>query len=116
LLKALCTGPLTINYHQYIMKTQFYILMSLRTSGGFETYGQYFFGDDELTANKLFAVLNGNQDLEGNNPLHIDLMETVNNLPVKVKSISCTIDQLSANVKLITKEIFRQKNFKLYEE
>jgi hypothetical protein len=43
-------------------------------------------------------------------PLHIDLMEAVDNLPVKIKSICCTLEELGFNCKLIAKEIFRLKN------
>jgi len=92
------------------MKTQFYILLSLATPRGFENYGHYDFGHDRDAADKLFGQLQGSEALTPKAKLHIDLMETVNNLPVRIKTICCTLDQLAENSKLIAREIFRQKN------
>jgi hypothetical protein len=92
------------------MKTQFYILLSLKTPRGFVDYGQYFFGDDRGTAYELFGQLKGHQNLKDSCLLHIYLMETVDELPVKVKTICCTLDELAYNCKLIAREVFRLKN------
>ncbi|WP_121810259.1 hypothetical protein [Mucilaginibacter kameinonensis] len=92
------------------MKTQFYILMSVKTLQGFTDYGQYFFGNDREAAYGLFGQLKGSEQLRESCPLHIDLMETVNDLPVKIRTICCTLDELGHNCKLIAKEIFRLKN------
>jgi hypothetical protein len=94
------------------METQFYILLSLKTPEGFETYGQYFFGNSREAAYTLFDSLKGDADLQNPSVLHIDLMETVNELPVKVKTIGCTLEELACNSKLIAREIFRLKNLK----
>ena len=92
------------------MKTQFYILLSLKTPQGFADYGQYFFGNDRAAADELFSRLKGDALLRDNALLHIDLMETVEGLPVRIKSICCTLDELGTNCKLIAREIFRLKN------
>jgi len=89
------------------METQFYILLSLKTTQGFVNYGQYFLGDDRQAAAALFGRLKGDQDLS--TPLHIDLMETVNELPVRIKTICCSLEELGTNCKLIACEIFRLK-------
>jgi hypothetical protein len=47
--------------------------------------------------------------------LHIDLMETNKEFPVKISTVCCTLDELSYNVKLISREIFRLKNLKELE-
>jgi hypothetical protein len=91
------------------METQFYILLSLKTPRGFVDYGQYFFGDDREAAYELFRQLKGDKQIHEGVPLHIDLMETVNELPVKINSICCTLEELGANCKLIAREIFRLK-------
>ena len=36
-------------------------------------------------------------------------METVNELPVKIKTICCSLEELGTNCQLITKEMFRLK-------
>ena len=92
------------------METQFYILLSLRTPRGFEDYGQYFLGNDKEAASALFGELRGSRELNLTCPLHIDLMETVNDLPEKVETICCTLDEMAENSKIIAKEIFRKKN------
>lgn len=92
------------------MKTQFYILLSLKTPHGFVDYGQYFFGNDREAAYSLFHQLKGNENIKDTCRLHIDLMETIEDLPVRIKTICCTLEELGANCKLIAREIFRLKN------
>lgn len=92
------------------METQFYILLSLKTPKGFVDYGQYFLGNDPEVAHTLFDQLKGKSDINDTCLLHIDLMETVQELPVKIKTICCTIDELGFNGQLIAREIFRLKN------
>jgi hypothetical protein len=90
------------------MKTQFYILLTLKTPQGFVNYGQFFFGNEREAAYGLFKSLKGSQKFSA--PLHIDLMETVGDLPVKIKTICCSLEELGINCQLIAKEIFRLKN------
>lgn len=92
------------------MKTQFYLLLSLKTTQGFVSYGQYELGNDRQAAYGLFRQLKGNPDLKANGLLHIDLMDTVDELPVKINAICCSLDELGANCKLIARELFRLKN------
>ncbi|UOE47803.1 hypothetical protein MTO98_25670 [Mucilaginibacter sp. SMC90] len=92
------------------MKTHFYIILSLKTPQGFVDYGHYAFGNDREIARGLFGQLQGSEKIKDSCPLHIDLMETVNDLPVKIKTICCTLDELGTNCKLIAREIFRLKN------
>ena len=73
-------------------------------------YGQYFFGNDRGAAYNLFRQLKGKETISDTCLLHIDLVETVNELPVKIKTICCTLEELGANCKLIAREIFRLKN------
>ncbi|WP_179415725.1 hypothetical protein HDF19_20990 [Mucilaginibacter sp. E4BP6] len=97
------------------MKTQFYILLSLKTSRGFADYGQYFLGNDRDAADELFRQLKGSDDIKDACLLHIDLVETVDELPVKIKTICCTLEELACNSKLIAREIFRMKNLEEIE-
>lgn len=90
------------------MNTQFYILLSFKTPAGYKTYGQYFLGDDKAAAYGLFNQLQGSPHIE-RALLHFDLMETVNELPVKIKTICCTLAELGDNCQLIAKTIFRLK-------
>lgn len=97
------------------MQSQFYIVLSLKTPTGFIDYGQYFFGNDRQAADELFNQLQGSRTITGQSLLHVDLMETVNELPLKIKTIGCTLDELAHNTKLIAREIFRLKNLEEME-
>ncbi|MDB5018623.1 MAG: hypothetical protein JWQ84_3455 [Mucilaginibacter sp.] len=92
------------------MKSQFYILISLRTTRGFKTYGQYFLGNDRKVAQHIFSLLTGDETIGNKTMLHLDFMEMVDELPVKIKTIGCTLEELGCNCKLIAKEIFRISN------
>jgi hypothetical protein len=92
------------------METQFYIMLSLKTIDGFADYGQYYFENDREAAYELFGQLKGNKNIGDSCLLHIDLMETIDELPVKINTICCTLDELAYNCKLIAREIFRLKN------
>jgi len=94
------------------MKTQYYILFSLNTPQGFVAYGKYSLGNERDVAYELFRKLSGDENLREGALLHIDLMETVDELPVKIKTLCCTLEELGANCKLIAREIFRIKNLK----
>ncbi|WCT13424.1 hypothetical protein [Mucilaginibacter jinjuensis] len=97
------------------METQFYILLSLKTPQGFTNYGQYFLGDYNEGAYQLFEQLQGSKELKPSCLLHIDLMETVNKLPVQIKTKCCTLEELGLNCQLIAREIFRLKNLEEIE-
>ncbi len=84
-------------------------MLSLKASEGFVGYGQYFLGNNREVAYNLFNRMQGSKKLD-DALLHIDLMETVNELPVKIEGICCTLEQLGINCKLIAREVFRLKN------
>lgn len=82
-------------------------MISFRTPDGFKVCGQYFLGKDSHFAESVFASLTGCEDTGDKGVLHLDLMETRDSLPVKVKSISCKLSELCANCEHITRELFR---------
>lgn len=92
------------------MQTNFYIICHLATPTGPETYGRFEIGNDRNTAYRLFARLKGDKEVKGQNMLCLELMETMNELPVNVNILSCTLDELAENVRIITKEVFNQHN------
>lgn len=98
------------------MEDRFSLLLSLKTQAGFEVFGEFGIGDDRLAANTLFDSLQGKEPLNDLGLLHIDLMETDGALPAKVRTKCCRLEELAANCKLVTREVFRQKNLKIYEE
>jgi hypothetical protein len=92
------------------MEKQFHLVLSLKTVKGFIDFGWYALGNDRKTAGQLFAQMKGSDTLADSGALHIDLIEMIDELPCKVESLSCTLDELCSNLKLITREMFRLKN------
>ncbi len=95
------------------MRTVFYIVCRLRTVTGFEAYGSFNLGDDHSFANEVFSRLKGRELPQDNDMLQLDLMETRDGLPVNLRVISCTAEELAANCKIVTKEIFRRFNLRI---
>lgn len=95
-----------------VMERNFYILLSLKTPADFCVYGEYFLGNDRELACELFNGLKGSNVIRNDAMLHLDLMETIEDLPVKVKTISCTLDEMVDNCRLLTREIFLFKNLR----
>jgi hypothetical protein len=92
------------------MRTTFYIVCRLRTANGFEAYGSFNLGNDREFAYDLFGKLKGRELLQETDMLNIDLMETRDGLPVNIRVISCTAEELAANCKCITREMFKLLN------
>jgi hypothetical protein len=92
------------------MQTKFYIICHIKTPAGPEAYGRFEIGDDREAAAELFAKLKGDKEVNEQNILCIELMETSNGLPFNINILSCTLDQLTENCRIITKEIFTQYN------
>lgn len=98
-----------VNYN--IWKAHF----NLKTPGGFETFAELAIGINRDAAYLLFDSLEGNKTIDSNAILHIDLMEATPQVPEKMLTKGCMLDQLARNIRLITREVFRQKNLKIYE-
>jgi hypothetical protein len=88
-------------------ETTFYIVLNIKTCTGFESYGRFFIGNKKEIAKALFAKLKGNKEVDETTILTLDMIETINNLPVNMDVIGCSLDEMAENCKLITKEIFR---------
>jgi len=75
------------------MDTNFDVLISFRTPFGFKVCGQYFLGHDRVFAEAVFNGMQGREDHNDDAVLHLDLVETNGELPVKVKTISCKLSE-----------------------
>ena len=92
------------------MDTKFYILLNMKTFTGPESFAQFFIGNNKAAAQAIFRKLKGTSDVDERNVLYLEFMETADGLPVNLDMISCTLEQLAENCKLITKEIFKINN------
>ena len=85
----------------------FYAVLSIRTADGFENFGKFNLGNNKEAASAIFRQLQGNSAVDEESMLTIDLVETINDLPVNVQILACTLDELACNCKIITKETFK---------
>jgi hypothetical protein len=91
-------------------KNTFYVLLSIRTSDGFENFGKFNVGNKRRSAIAIFRQLKGTPTVDEKSLLTIDLVETVNGLPLNLNILGCTLEELAYNCKVITKETFRLHN------
>ena len=91
-------------------QTIFNIVLNLRTSNGFESFGKFFVGNKKDFAEGIFVQLKGRKNVDEKTILQLDLVETINGLPVNMKVISCSLDELAENCKIITKGTFKLLN------
>ena len=92
------------------MESTFSITFSFKTSLGFECFANFSIGHHRKKAYDIFQQLKGETDIAEKDVLFIEFIETTKGLPINLKIISCTLDQLAENCKIITKELFKLKN------
>jgi len=90
----------------------FNALLSMRTADGFESFARFNLGNDRKAARKIFSQLQGDPVVDEKTILTIDLVETVNDLPVNLNILGCTLEQMSYNCKIMVKERFKLLNLK----
>ncbi|HET9746157.1 MAG TPA: hypothetical protein VFP97_10605 [Chitinophagaceae bacterium] len=90
----------------------FYALLSIRTADGFESFGKFNLGNNRKAATAIFKQLNGTLVVNENTMLTIDLVETINELPVNLNILGCTLEEMAYNCKIMVKERFKLLNLK----
>jgi hypothetical protein len=90
----------------------FYVLVSIKTVDGFENFGKFNLGNNKKAAAEVFRQLKGDPTVDEKTVLTIDLVETVNELPVNLNILGCTLEELAYNCKVIAKETFKIRNLK----
>jgi hypothetical protein len=89
------------------METTFYIKFTIKTFKGFESFGQFFIGNNRAAATAIFKMLKGSTEVSENTILQLDFIETKNGLPVNINLLQCTLNEMAENCKIVTKEIFK---------
>jgi len=79
----------------------------MKTPKGFESFARFYIGNNEELAMNSFGKLKGTTEMLENRILQMDLMETRNNLPVNLKVLGCTLEEMAENCKCIAKEAFK---------
>jgi hypothetical protein len=90
------------------MGTTFCIELYMKTTTGFECYGCFDLGYSREFALQLFSDLEGRPAVGDAGVLHMDLVEKYRGLPVNLEVMSCSVEELSRNVKVITRELFKR--------
>ena len=91
------------------MGTQYYIQLTLKTANGTESFAKFFMGNNRSNAISIFRKLKGTKDVTEKDVMYMDFMETINGLPSSIEIITCTLNQIGENCKIITKELFKLK-------
>ncbi len=94
------------------MDTTFYIEFNIKTNNGFEPYGRFFVGYGRDFAYELFSSLKGIGEVTDKTVLNATLLEMVDNLPVNIKIIGCSLEEIQENCKIITREVFKLFNLR----
>ena len=89
------------------METTFYININLKTANDFLPFAKFYIGNDRDAALAIFRKLKGSREVSEKNVLQLDFIETVENLPVNLNVIGCTLAELSENTGIITREVFK---------
>ena len=92
------------------MERKFYIELNMKTLDGFERFGCFELGSDRAFAVRLFANLQGRPAKDDSEVLHMDLVEKRDGLPMNMEVVSCTVEELGRNLKVITRELFKKIN------
>ena len=91
-------------------ESKYYIELHIKTGNDFQCYGKFFLGKNRKLANDISQKLKGSKNVTDKTILHLDLVEAKNELPINIQMISCSLDELAENSKIITKEIFKFSN------
>jgi len=92
------------------MEVTFCISVNIKVGSGYELLGKFILGSNSAFASGVFRQLKGSTDANNNNPIHLDFMESRNGLPVHLEVISCNLNELAENTKIITRERFKMLN------
>jgi len=93
-----------------IPSTSFFIELNVKTGSDFQTFGKFFLGSDRRFANSIFGKLVGSKRIGRDTILNMELVEAKDELPQNIQMISCTLEQLTENCKMITRETFKFLN------
>ena len=92
------------------MQPTFSIDVSCTTSQGIESFATFFIGSQRQQASAIFGQLKGNAETKEKDMLFMTFIESNDGLPANLEIISCTLDQLAENCRIISREVFKLKN------
>jgi hypothetical protein len=95
------------------MEATYEISLNMKTLKGIETYGCFHLGHDEAFARRLYASLFADEEVSVDSVITIDLVKRDGGVPFPQGLRHCSYEQLSSNIRLITKEVFKYLNLEI---
>ena len=89
------------------METLFQISMHIKTPAGFATYGRFDLGTDRGQATAIVDQLRGTDDIAEHSVLYMDFTAIQDGIPLPVRILHCTLDEVAYNVRIITRDVFK---------
>lgn len=89
------------------MESKFQISLLIKTPAGFETYGNFDLGANRQRATAIVEQLKGTENISEHSILYMDFTEIQNGIPLPVRIVHCTLDDIAYNVRIITRDIFK---------
>ncbi|HKG06924.1 MAG TPA: hypothetical protein VKB19_10725 [Pedobacter sp.] len=86
------------------------ISLNIKTHKGIHSYGCFSLGQDKGFATSLYESLEGEDEVYEGSVITIDLVKREQGIPFPIGLRHCSYEQLSINVKRITKEMFKHLN------
>ncbi len=77
------------------MESSFYIRYNIKTISGYESFAKFSLGSDAAFAAAVFGKLKGQPDVTETSMLTTELVEEQEGLPVNIRLMSCTLDQVA---------------------
>ena len=82
----------------------------MKTPKGIERYGSFPVGNMETFARQLYSQLQGEDEVSPESVITVELTKREHGIPYPLALRHCSYEQLAFNIKLITKELFKQFN------
>jgi hypothetical protein len=89
------------------MVSEFHIVLSIKTPKSLEDFARFIIGNNRDFAENIFNKLTGRTEVNEKDVLYINLIETKEGLPFNLYMITCTLNELAENCRIITKEVFK---------
>ncbi len=86
--------------------TEYLLVLRMTVPGGEKVLGKFFLGESAETALEVYRQLQGTENIEPHHILFFDFIKSCNGLPLDLKLIGCSLEEASANVKIIVKNLF----------
>lgn len=91
------------------METTYFIAINMKVAEGMIELGRFFIGSDKSWATESFGRLEGGPTVE-QSILRLDLLEKHQDIDLVLNQLSCTLEELERNCKLITVDAFKYFN------